>query len=155
MPPSNSKQVSDSDSELAAHSSYEIDSEWVSASATYNYMMKDPLLDWLKHHHGSLSHKHRKYRRVVNKCVKDSRSNYNFTSYIMEQGHIFERKIMKVLTKKFGAHRIAEINGELGPRDPQRVEDTLNAMKRGIPLIHSGVIHNVENRTFGIPDLLV
>jgi hypothetical protein len=132
-----------------------VDEEWISATSTYNYMMKDPFLDWLKHHHGSLSHRHRTYRKVVNRCVKDSKSKYNFTSYIMEQGHIFEDKVMKIILKKFGPERIAEIHGELGPRDPKRVEATLNAMKKGIPFIHSGVIHNHQNKTFGIPDLLV
>lgn len=128
---------------------------WVAASATYNYMMKDPLLDWLKYHHGSLSHRHRPYRQVVNKCVADSRSKYNFTAYIMEQGHIFEAKVMKMLTKKFGSARIVDIHGELGPRDQDRVKATLKAMQDGIPIIHSGVLHNSENQTFGIPDLLV
>src|SRR3989337_3678764 len=85
-----------------------IDSSWISATSTYNYLMKDPLLDWLKHHHGSLVHENRKYREVVNKCLDDSKSSYNFTSYIMEQGVSFEKKVMKLITKKFEPDRIAE-----------------------------------------------
>ena len=146
--------------------------DWISATSTYNYMMKDPLLDWLKYHHGSFVHKHRKYRDVVNKCLEfsefrlgyskatshrleDNKSTYNFTSYIMEQGHEFERKVMKMITKKFAPERVAEIHGELDPRNPAKVQETLDAMKQGIPIIHSGVLHNHKNRTFGIPDLLV
>ena len=132
-----------------------LDDSWISATSTYNYMMKDPLLDWLKYHNGSLAHKHRTYRNIVNKSIEDSKSTYNFTSYIMEQGVKFENKVMKLITKKFESERIAEIHGELAPRDPRKVEETLNAMKRGVPIIHSGVLHNPENKTFGIPDLLV
>lgn len=132
-----------------------IDSSWISATSTYNYMMKDPLLDWLKHHHSSLVHKHRKYREIVTKCIDDSKSSYNFTSYIMDQGISFEKKVMKLITKKFGSERIAEIHGESDPRNPDKVQETLEAMKRGVPIIHSGVLHNVENKTFGIPDILI
>jgi len=132
-----------------------IDNSWLSATSTYNYMMKDPLLDWLKQHHSSLVHKNREYKHVVNHSLEDKKTSCNFTSYIMEQGNIFEKKVMKLLTKKFGTKRVAEIHGELAPRDRSKVEQTLKAMKMGIPIIHSGVLHNPENKTFGIPDLLI
>lgn len=128
---------------------------WISATSTYNYMMKDPLLDWLKHHHGSLVHKNRKYRKVVDQGIDSSKSGYNFASYIMEQGISFEKKIMKLITKKFDSDRIAEIHGEKDPRNPKKAQETLDAMRRGIPIIHSGVLHDPEHETFGIPDLLV
>lgn len=135
-----------------------LDDSWISATSTYNYMMKDPLLDWLKHHHNSFVHRHRRYRELVNKsieCVNEGKSSYNFTSYIMEQGHEFERKVMKLLTKKFGPERVVELHGEEAPRNPAKAEETFEAMKRGVPIIHSGVLHNHKNKTFGIPDLLV
>ena len=150
---SSAKVSSDSDSSTSEIS--RLDNSWISATSTYNYMMKDPLLDWLKHHHGSFTHRHRQYRNIVNKSLEDSKSAYNFTSYIMEQGVIFEKKVMKLLTKKFESKRIATIHGELDPRNPEKVRETLEAMKSGIPIIHSGVLHNPTNKTFGIPDLLV
>lgn len=124
---------------------------WVSASSTYNYMMKDPLLDWLKHHHKSL--KNKTYRSTVSESLQISK--YNFTNYIMEQGNIFERKVMKMITKKFGKERVIDIHGEEGPRTLEKVDETFEAMKQGIPIIHSGVLHNPINQTFGIPDLIV
>lgn len=142
-------------SDEGSFSSDILDDSWISATSTYNYMMKDPLLDWLKHHYNSLVHKHRTYRRVVNKCLKESKSSYNFTAYIMEQGVAFEKKVMKLIIKKFGSERVAEIHGELAPRDPIKVKETLDAMRKGIPIIHSGVLHNPQNKTFGIPDLLI
>jgi len=132
-----------------------LDNSWIPATATYNYMMKDPLLDWLKYHYDTFLHRNKQYRNAVNKSIKESKSKYNFTSYIMRQGVIFETKVMKLITKKFEKERIAEIHGELDPRNPEKIKETLDAMKRGVPIIHSGVLYNPENKTFGIPDLLV
>lgn len=131
------------------------DNTWVSATATYNYMMKDPLLDWLKHHHTSLSKRNTAYAPIIAESLQQQSSEYNFTTYIMNQGKAFEKKVMKLITKKFGAHRIANIYGETGARDPKKVQATLDAMKAGIPIIYSGVLHDVKRQTYGIPDLLV
>ena len=129
-----------------------LDNTWISATQIHNYIMKDPLLDWLKLYYSQFSSSHSHYTYTQNSL---SKSEYNFTSYIMEQGCIFEKKILKLLTKKFGSHRIASIKGETNPRDINKVKDTLKAMKKGYPIIHSGVLHNPKNKTFGIPDLLV
>ena len=119
--------------------------QWISATSTYNYMMKDPLLDWLNYHYTSSNHKD----------SSKHTNTYNFTTYIMNQGIIFERKIVKFIIKKFGQDRFIEINGQDDPRNPAKFKQTIAAMKKGIPFIHSGVIHNKSNKTFGIPDLLV
>lgn len=127
-----------------------LDDTWISATSTYNYMMKDPLLDWLKLYHNSSPKQSHK-----NISFTDNKLTHNFTSYIMEQGNIFETKVMKLITKKFGPQRVAEIHGELSPKNPQKVQETLDAMNAGIPIIHGGVLHNHENKTFGIPDILI
>ena len=131
----------------------QIDSTWVSATSTYNYMMKDPLLDWLKFHHSPI--KTSSYKKVINESPDDNKSTNNFTSYIKQQGNIFEKKVMKLITKKFGQQRVAEIHGELDSRNPQKVQETLQAMIAGIPIIHGGVLHNHDNNTFGVPDILI
>lgn len=132
-----------------------LDAEWVAASSTYNYMMKDPLLDWLKYHHRSLAHKEKTYRDSVHNCLSGPKSAYSFIPYIMQQGNEFERKVIKMITKKFGCERVAEIHGETAPKSFIKAEETLSAMKAGIPIIHSGVLRNHRNKTFGVPDLLV
>src|SRR5437016_1712029 len=110
-------------------------SEWISATSCYNYMLKDPVIDWYEsHYHKGVS---RKRKRSSDGGTPDP-----FVSYIMEQGNVFERKIMKIITKKFEPHRIAEIHGEQNPRDYAKVEETIIAMRKGIPIIHSGVLHN-------------
>lgn len=132
-----------------------IDDEWVSATSTYNYMMKDPLLDWLKYHHSSFVKKNNHFSPIVNKSLQSNYSICNFTTYIREQGCIFERKVMKFITKKFTSARIAQINGNRDPKNFLKYQDTLNAMEKGYPFIFGATLHNENNKTFGIPDLLV
>lgn len=126
-----------------------IDDSWISATATYNYMMKDPLIDWLKYNTDKVTSRYK-----IDKTVIATDTN-NFTKYIMEQGKIFESKVLKLITKKFGKERVKEFGDSLPARDPKSAELTLQAMEEGYPIIHGGVLHNPENSTYGIPDLLV
>lgn len=150
-------RMKDQDNNMDDLFKQKLDANWISATSTYNYMMKDPLLDWLKYHYGSLTHKYRTFKGINNNNNNNNnRSNdYNFTSYIMNQGILFEQEVMKLITKKFTADRIAEIDGNHQYQNPEKVRETFEAMKRGVPIIHSGVLYNPENKTFGIPDLLV
>lgn len=130
-----------------------LDRQWIAAKSTYNYMMKDPLLDWLKFHHDSLARRQIKYSGLVKRSLQSQNSPFNFTRYIMEQGNIFERKIMKMIIKRFGRGRVYHVTGD--SRDPARWQETIDMMKEGYPIIYSGILHNPTNKTFGVPDLLV
>src|SRR3989442_14739052 len=91
---------------------YDIDDTWVSATSVYNYMMNDPLLDWLHYHNNSLNSisetnkndKKKILKTLSNKIISSNESvgsSLNFTPYIMNQVRIFERKVMKMINKKF------------------------------------------------------
>ena len=113
----------------------EINKDWISATSTFNYLMKDPLIDWLKLY----------YRAKTDR-------NGTFTNHIMEQGNVFEAEVMKLISKKF---KVIDIKGGDDPRSKIKIEETLAAMEKGVPIIHSGILFNPHNQTFGIPDLLV
>jgi len=129
--------------------------KWVSASSTRNYMLRDPLIDWLKYHYISSVPKTPSQTKDVLRVVSDNRSPNSFTEYILEQGCVFESHVIKLICKKFGNDLLIDIGGELNPKSPEKVQETLDAMNKGIPFIHSGLLHNSDDRTFGIPDLLV
>ena len=116
--------------------------DWLSATSTYNYMMKDPVLDWYKYNH--------------NTNIKNTKpTKNNFKTFIMEQGNIFENKILKLIQKKLGKHNVVNINGNLLARDETKVKETLKMLKKGVPIIYSGVLHNHKTKTFGVPDILI
>lgn len=130
-------------------------SKWVSASSTRNYLIKDPLLDWLSYHGTAFSFKNPQYASKITKAVS-TRSDTNFTEFIMAQGNEFESKVMEYLYHK---HKdvIVDIggNGSANSKSEVKAKDTLAAMNKGVPIIYSGVLHNPENQTYGVPDLIV
>jgi hypothetical protein len=128
-------------------------SEWISATDTRNFLMKDPLLDWLSNHHNSIIRKHPQYSSHINKAIRSNRNN--FTEFLFDQGHLFENKVITSLCKKLGSDIIIDIGGELSIRNPTKFDDTKIAMNKGIPIIYNCVLYNDDNKTYGIPDLLI
>lgn len=120
------------------------DAEWISASATRNYTLKDPLLDWLK-----------AFASADPRLKAKQTSEDSFTEMIMEQGCTFETEVYKLLTDRFPG-QIEHLHGtSANARESEKFAETVDAMKRGVPIIYSGVLHHESTRTFGIPDLIV
>ena len=61
--------------------------EWVSASSTRNYAIRDPLLDWL-----DIYGEKNGFRRDDDDPGYDHRTD--FTEFIFSQGHAFERAVL-------------------------------------------------------------
>jgi hypothetical protein len=136
---------------------YCVDNKWIPATATFNFIMKDPLLDFLKYHHRTLKNKVINIPKVINSGdFEDPNYSNCFTKYLFDQGVKFENKIIKLLKKKFGEDRIREIYSNcFNCKDPKMVHETFNAMNDGYPLIRNAVVHNQINKTYGIIDLLI
>lgn len=111
-----------------------LDNKWISASATHNYF-NDPLLDYYKYT-TTRQHHHKNH----------------FKNYLSEQGDKFESEIVKLIGKNF---KMYHVNGNLESRNENKAIETFEAMKKGYELIVSGVLHNNNNKTFGVPDLIV
>ena len=117
--------------------------KWVPASKVRNYLMKDPLLDWL-------NHQNIKGNSIVSNNIKYDK----FTSYLMNKGNEFENAIISIIKRKFSKNYI-QISESYNARDIDKYYDTISAMKKGIPIIYQGVLHNDDNCTYGAPDLIV
>lgn len=124
--------------------------QMVSASTVRNYMLNDPLLDFLKEYNiNSLND-------TPLRTTK-SKSNFNknidtFTKHIMESGIEFENELIKLIKK---SHKIVKVADFTDSRKIEKFQETINLMKQGAPIIYQGVLHDYENKTFGIPDLIV
>lgn len=126
--------------------------EWISATSTRNYMIDDPILDFLSLHAKNF----RFSSNVHNNTRTSQKERFDFTNFIMKQGNRFERCVINDLYKRFrGNNEIIDIGGELGPHKFERYEATLKAMSKGVPIIYSGVVRDNKRKTFGIPDLIV
>lgn len=124
---------------------------WVSASSTRNFLIKDPLLDWLSYHSTKLSQVP-KYKDSIVKAIP--RKN-TFTEFIMQQGNEFETKVIDYLYQYLGKDVFKDIGGNFSARSEMKVLETIEAMNIGVPIIYQGVLHNSENCTYGVPDLIV
>ena len=59
-----------------------IDNTWITSTKVRNYLLKDPILDWL-----DLYGKEKGY-------IKETSTNLSFSTFIMNQGKKFEKESM-------------------------------------------------------------
>jgi len=117
-------------------------SDWVSATKTRNYILNDPLLDYLN----------------LYKTSENTQTGI-FTKFIMNQGILFEEGIVVLLKNKFGDSfkQIAGTSGTVqeDSRDTYKFKETVDAIKNKTPIIYQGVLHNSKKKEYGVPDLIV
>ena len=112
----------------------------VSATHTKNYMVKDPLVDWLKIH--SKHHTKTSFRHPI--------TSETFSTYIMKQGIDFESKIIEYInTNKVSVVTVSSYITD------SSVKKTISLMKKGTPVIHSAPLCCKEEGLDGIADLLI
>lgn len=130
-------------------------STWVSATKTRNYMMKDTILDWLDQYCSYKSNSSPRAKNAPIYANPDDKPN-DFTSFIMAQGVHFEKRVIDELYKnpKF-TNNIVTIANTYQSQVIEKFQDTVNAMQQGIPIIYQGVLHDYEEKIYGMPDLLV
>ena len=122
---------------------------WVSATKTRNYIANDGLLDWL-----NIYGIKKGFRKDTKKKGYDI--NLDFTNFLFEQGTKFEETVIEYLKIKHGDTNFVEVSKiPSHSRSLEKAEETLELMNKGIPFIIQGVLWNPNNRTFGIPDILV
>ena len=113
----------------------------ISATSIRNFMLNDPLLDYLKEYN------------IKSLSVQPINKKQNiFTEHIMKSGIEFENELIKLLIKNHKIIKVAEFN-EL--KNIKKLNETISLMKSGTPIIYQGVLHNYENNTYGLPDLIV
>lgn len=120
--------------------------DWVAATRTRSYMLRDPLLDWL-----DLYGKEKGFERDDERPGYDPRTD--FARFVFAQSASFERALTRLVAKEAQLVRIAEDATETA--DPAKAEETLAAMRDGVAMIYQGVVHDPETRTYGAPDLLI
>ncbi len=131
-----------------AHVPYKWDT-WVSAGKTRNYLTDDPLLDWL----GLFGEK--------NGFEKDTEyegydENLEFLPLLFRKGREFEDKVVAYLEDMHGASNFVLLGDSYKHSwNEAKAEETFDLMKQGVPFILQAVLWNPQNRTFGMPDLLV
>ena len=127
----------------------------ISASTVRNYMLDDPLIDWLKYYNiKTLSCKPRKSTHVINRSNTINLHMDSHTNFIMSEGIKYEKQVYDKL-KLIHKENIVQVGESIDARSEEKFKETLEYMKQGIDMIYQGVLHDYENKLYGCPDLLV
>jgi hypothetical protein len=172
---------------LINNDSYTFDNTWVSASKTRNYLLNDPLIDYLEYNKIYESEQLTEFygnnltntntntntsitTKITTRKRKLSFSNdstdqivpITFLDTLFNNGKQFETLIIDDIKKKFPSDIITILDISdynyityKNISDPIFFEMTKQAIKKGIPIIYQGVLHNTDNKSFGLPDLIV
>lgn len=136
--------------------------EWVSATAIKNYLLKDPLLDWLNIYYTNLGfneHSQQDTRPTIFISKKKERADgikneASKLSILFEMGNKFEAEVIKYIRNKFPNDivRVIENIREVTQYDCSK---TVNLMNDGVPILEQVPLYNNNNKTFGVADLVV
>jgi hypothetical protein len=120
--------------------------DFISATKIKNYLLKDPLIDWLSYY------KIYDINNKPNKNRKKQETTDNFLEYIFNEGKNYEKYIMDNLKSQYEIKTVCK-NDEFYGID--KFEETKQLMNIGTNIIYQGMLYNYKNKTFGIPDLLI
>ena len=158
---------------LISKNNYIIDSSWISASKTRNYLLDDPLIDYLEYNklydvddliNFEENNVSRKRKLSFSDTILSEKQNneQTFLNTLFSNGKQFEDIIINNLKEKFPTDFVCilDISNYTNLTfkqitDPIFFEITKKAINEGIPIIYQGVLHNIETKSFGLPDLLV
>ena len=119
---------------------------WVAATDTRNFMLQNPLLDWLDRYGIAKGFKPDK--------PPDPRTDY--VSFLSDKGRQFKQAVVKHL--QYRGIKIRTIPGttqRLYVHNLQAATDTYQAMCTGVDVIYRGVLRDPQHRCYGSPDLLI
>ena len=120
--------------------------EWVSASSIHNFLLNDPLVDWLDRYGAA-----RGFVRDDHLAGYDPRSD--MATFIFRKGAEFEAAVVAHLRTLTSMETVAA--GPEHVRDLAKAQRTFELMIEGVPIIHQGVLRHAQTRTYGAPDLIV
>ncbi len=115
----------------------------VSATRLRNYFLKDTILDYFKAYPNKVCNELK-----VNIPIQQN-NEYDLNTYLMKRGVEFEKSLVDFLKEHFELETI-----DFGKDFNQKQIDTFDAMKRGVEIIHQGLLVNTDG-TFGYCDLLI
>lgn len=122
---------------------------WVSAGRTRNWMMKDPLIDWLQEYGKSRDYIPKQELDDYAEKVKP----LDFLEFIFEKGLQFEEGILNLFKDRYEVVTVAQDHTEIRSLDKAR--ETFEVMTRGAPIIYQAVLWDAQNMTYGSPDFLI
>jgi hypothetical protein len=121
-------------------------STWVDIKLTANWVLGDPILDWLQLH-----------GERVGFLPDDRLPHYDprtdFHRFVIGRAHAFKEAVLRLLQTRADLVRIASCDEDA--RSLEKARATVEALRAGTPIVTDAVLRNPSRHTFGIVDLLV
>ena len=119
--------------------------DYISATKTRNAILKDWLLDWFDMYGVEKGF-------IPDEKQQDYNISLDFKKYITFQGVTFENKIIKDIITKIGNSNI----GRIGSGNYlEGIQETIDHMKKGTPIILQGIVFSEKDKVYGIPDIII
>jgi len=116
-----------------------IDNSWISVNMIKNWMLNDPIVDWLN--------------MYGNKTLMDKKPDirFNFQYNLQCKKNVLFQNIISNIETRFGVLSITD-DKECSIINFQKTTD---AIKKGVKIIHNGVLHDNIKKIYGVCDLIV
>lgn len=133
--------------------SIRIKKKYISPSSLWNFFHNDTLIDWLKVCNITSLDDIIKKNYLPKRIEKNITGNTNL-NFRLNEGLEFEKNVISWFHKKgFNVLNIESNKYNFGNYENKL--NTIEAMKKGVDIIYQGYVSNNENKTHGIPDLII
>lgn len=119
---------------------------WVSATGIRNWMLGDPLIDWLELYGDKLD-------AIPKAEAGDYDAKLDFGRFVGEKAAEFRAGMLRLFQERHEVVAIGRNRDDAKRLD--RARETFAAMQRGAPIIHRAVLRDAEHRTYGSADFLI
>jgi len=109
--------------------------EWVSATSVKNYLMNDPIIDWLS-------------------LFRSKNGTHVGQNMLFEMGNKFEKNVVNYLKEKYLGNVVDVFRNGMD-LCPELNNLTRDYIRQGVPILVQVPLYNFLNKTFGIADLVV
>jgi hypothetical protein len=132
--------------------------KWVSGSEVANYLLKDPMLDWLKYFYADLGLNddktpvtRSKKRKTIDTEVS---GEMDYLQMLLNNGQKFEKLVNESIIEKFPDTITIAKNGRIDC-DDYHYKLTKDAILKGVPIILQGVLIDNKTKTKGVADIII
>jgi hypothetical protein len=130
---------------------------WVSATKTKNYLLRDPVLDWIEKYYFTHGYgdKNIDKKKLENEKISSQNEMTIIQNTLFSKGNRFEKLIYDAIEKKLGKKNCIDVIKDYKECRIEKMQDTIKYMQEGYPIIRQAVLYNNINKTYGIADLLI
>jgi len=131
---------------------------WVSGTSVSNYLLKDPVIDWLKTYYNTYGLNNTRITRSKVKKINNNSNSISTTNVLMKNGCHFEEKIYEDLIRKFGGDTVVNLNATHNFTEQEKslaFTRTLAEMKKMTPIIIQAYIKSDKLKLEGVTDILI